>query len=330
MKENKENKIPKKKKRVAVLMGGPSHEHEVSIKSGNKVVENLHKGKYEVTPVLISKTGSWAFEPKHLAENSDVVFIALHGNYGEDGMAQSMLEAEGIQYTGSGTLASALAMNKFLSGEVFRRNGLAVPLSFLVDKKEWTNNREDVFARIKNYLSFPFVVKPNNQGSSVGVHVVRNWGELTDALYDAFSVSKSVLMQTFIKGVEVSCGVLDFGWQGSEYALLPTEIIPRSSSFFNFDSKYVEGGSEEITPARFQEHVLRDIQRTAIMAHKSVGAKVFSRTDMIVDSRGVIFVLEVNTIPGLTENSLLPKAALASGISFEDLLDRIIEAASKQ
>lgn len=308
-------------------MGGPSREHSVSLRSGNKVIEHLHKDKYEVMPVLISQNGHWEHEPKHLAENADVVFIAMHGNYGEDGTVQSILDAEGIPYTGSSAPASALAMNKFVSGEVFRHHGLAVPLSFFVHKKEWHNDRAAVFARMKHYLSFPFVVKPNNQGSSVGVHVVRNWDEFMTAMYDVFSIADSVVVQTYIHGIEVSCGVLDFGWTGSEYALLPTEIVPRSGHFFNFDAKYAEGGSEEITPARVPEYLLREIQRTAVAAHKAVGAHGFSRTDMIVDAQGIIFVLEINTIPGLTEQSLLPKAALESGISFEDLLDRIILAA---
>lgn len=325
--ERKEEKSKKPKKRVAVLMGGPSREHSVSLKSGNKVVAHLHKDKYEVTPVLISQNGHWEHEPSHLAENADVVFIAMHGEYGEDGTAQSMLDAAGIPYTGSGAATSALAMNKFVSGEIFRHHGLAVPLSFFVSKRDWRDDRTATFARMKHYLSFPFVVKANDQGSSVGVHVVRNWDEFMSAMYDVFSITDSAVIQAFIQGREVSCGVLDFGWAGSEYALLPTEIVPHSGHFFNFDSKYAEGGSEEITPARVPDYVLREIQRTALAVHKAVGARGFSRADMIVDSQGIIFVLEINTIPGLTEQSLLPKAAAESGITFEDLLDRIILAA---
>ena len=320
-------KSKKPKKRVAVLMGGPSHEHEVSLKSGKKVAEHLHKEKYEATPFLISKSGDWEREPHHLAKDTDVAFIAMHGTYGEDGMVQAILEAAGIPYTGSSAPVSALAMNKFLSGEHFRRHGLAVPLSFFVGKRDWRENRETIFARMKYYLSFPIVVKPNDRGSSVGVYVARTWDEFMEAMYRVFTVSESAVIQTFIQGMEVSCGVLDFGWAGSEYALMPTEIIPHSSHFFDFESKYDENGSDEITPARVQDHVLRNIQRTAIAAHKAIGAKGFSRTDMIVDSKGMIFVLEINTIPGLTEQSLLPKAALASGISFQELLDRIVTAA---
>lgn len=320
-------KSKKPKKRVAVLMGGPSREHSVSLRSGNKVIEHLHKEKYEVVPVLISANGHWEREPENLADIADVAFIAMHGKYGEDGTVQSVLDAVGIPYTGSNAPASALAMNKFVSGELFRRNGLAVPLSFYVTLQEWKFEREAMFSKLKHYLSFPFVVKANDQGSSVGVHIVRNWDEFMTAMYDAFTLSRAVIIQTFIRGREVSCGVLDFGWEGSEYALLPTEIIPRASHFFNFDSKYAEGGSEEITPARVPDYLLREIQHTAIVAHRAVGASGFSRTDMIIDERGIIFVLEINTIPGLTEQSLLPKAAAESGIVFEDLLDRIILAA---
>ncbi len=318
---------PKTKKRVSVLMGGPSREHEVSLKSGKKVVAYLHKEKYDVCPILISKEGHWEREPHVLANDTDVVFVALHGAYGEDGTVQSMLDEVGIPYTGSSAPVSALAMNKFLSGELFRRKGLAIPLSFLVGKKAWRDERDAVFARMKHYLSFPFVVKPNNSGSSIGVHMVRNWDEFMSAMYDAFSISDHAVIQTYIQGTEVTCGVLDYGWLGSEYALMPTEILPASSNFFDYGAKYDAEGSREITPARFQDHVLRAIQRVALEAHRAIGASGFSRTDMIVDSRGTIFVLEINTIPGLTEESLLPKAAEVSGISYQELLDRIIAAA---
>lgn len=318
---------PKTKKRVSVLMGGPSHEHEVSLRSGKKVAKHLHKEKYDVRPILISKEGHWEYEPHILANDTDVAFIALHGAYGEDGTVQLMLDAAGIPYTGSSAPVSALAMNKFLSGELFRRRGLAIPLSFLVGKKEWKSERDLVFARMKHYLSFPFVVKPNNSGSSIGVHIVRNWDEFMAAMYDVFSISDNAVVQTYIQGTEVTCGVLDYGWPGSEYALMPTEILPASSDFFDYGAKYDAEGSKEITPARFQDHVLRAIQRVALEAHRAIGASGFSRTDMIVDSRGTIFVLEINTIPGLTEESLLPKAAEVSGISYQELLDRIITAA---
>ena len=316
-----------KKKKVKVLMGGPSSEHEVSLKSGQKVVENLHPDFYDAEPIFISKKGVWEREPEVLRDEADVAFIAMHGNYGEDGTVQSILESAGIPYTGSSALTSALAMNKYLAGELFRRKGLAVPLTFHVTKKEWTHDRDAVVGRLKHYLSFPIVVKPNNQGSSVGVSIVKNWDGFLEAMRKAFTHSREALVQACIQGKEVTCGVLDQGWKGSEYPLLPTEIVPRTSHFFDYDAKYQSGGSDEITPARISDHLLKEVQRTALAAHTSVGAKGATRTDMIIDPHGTIYVLEINTIPGMTEASLLPKAAVASGIPFSELLHRIIQAA---
>ena len=324
------NESYKKKKKVKVLMGGPSSEHEVSLKSGKKVIEHLNPEWYEVQPIIISKEGVWEIPIEVVVQESDVIFIAMHGKYGEDGTVQSLLDEKRIPYTGSNTLSSALAMNKFLAGEMFRRNGLAVPLTFLVGKEEWNNERDEVVSRVKHYLSFPIVVKPNNQGSSVGVHIVRSWDEWLHAMRDAFKISREVLVQAFIKGKEVTCGVLDHGWSEGAYPLLPTEIVPRKSHFFDYNAKYDIEGSEEITPARISDHQLHEVQRVAVTAHKSVGATGFSRTDMIIDEHGTIYVLEINTIPGLTEESLLPKAAMASGIPFSELLDRVIRAALKE
>lgn len=308
-------------------MGGPSSEHEVSLKSAQKVVEHLNAEMYDAEPILISKKGVWEREPEQLRDEADVAFIAMHGSYGEDGTVQSLLDTAGIPYTGSSALTSALAMNKYLAGELFRRKGLAVPLTFHVHKKEWTHEREAVIGRLKHYLSFPIVVKPNNQGSSVGVSIVKDWDGFLEAMRKAFTHSSEALVQACIRGREVTCGVLDQGWKGSEYPLLPTEIVPKSSHFFDFDAKYQEGGSDEITPARISDHLLKEVQRTAMKAHTSIGAKGVTRTDMIIDPQGMVYVLEINTIPGMTEASLLPKAAATSGIPFPELLHRIIQAA---
>jgi D-alanine-D-alanine ligase len=308
-------------------MGGPSHEHEVSLKSGKKVAAGLHPEHYEGNTVLIDKKGKWAIHPEDLQDIADVAFIAMHGNYGEDGTIQSMLDEAGIPYTGSNALSSALAMNKFLSGQLFRTHGLVTPLTFLVNKKDWEENPTSAMMPFRQYLTFPIVVKPNNNGSSVGVYIVKNREGFEEAMKNVFAISREALIQAFIRGREVTCGVLDQGWAHSAYPLLPTEIIPRSSHFFDYDAKYTPGASEEQTPARISDTLTKEIQRAAVAAHRIVGAKGFSRTDMIIDPQGNAFVLEINTIPGLTEESLLPKAALATGISFDELLHRIIQAA---
>lgn len=317
-----------KKLRVAVLMGGPSSEHEVSLKSGEMVAKNLNPEHYDVRTVLITKGGDWEIPVQSLKTFTDVAFIALHGPYGEDGTVQDLLEQEGIPYTGTGPLGSALAMNKFLSQRLFREAGLNTPLTFLVTENDWKNKPLSVLNLIHHYLGYPLVVKPNNQGSSVGVTIVKDGNDIPGAFHEAFHLSKEALIQEYISGREVTCGVLDNGLAGSEFALLPTEIIPKVSKFFDYRAKYDSGGSEEITPPKeMADHTIRAIQKIAQIIHRLLGCRGFSRTDMILDKHGRISVLEVNTIPGLTPESLLPKAAIASGISFPVLVSKVTNSA---
>lgn len=306
-------------------MGGPSEEHEVSLKSGGMVAGALDPEKYEVRKVLISKEGEWEILPHHLKSYADVAFIALHGPYGEDGTVQDILSQAAIPYHGTGPLESAFAMNKFLSLQLFQDAGFTVPLSFLITESDWQNGPSGVLRQIQHHLGFPFVVKPNNNGSSYGITIVKDKDDISPAFNEAFNVSREVLIQEYVQGREVTCGVLDHGWAGSEVALLPTEIIPRVSHFFDYKAKYDKGGSDEITPPEgMPEHTIRAIQKTAREIHRLAGCKGISRVDMILNNRGQIFVLEVNTLPGLTPESLLPKAVEASGISFSALLDRLI------
>lgn len=317
-----------KKLRVAVLMGGPSQEHEVSLKSGEQVLKHLDSERYEKIRVLIAKTGEWEIPPNKLRYYADVAFIALHGPYGEDGTVQDVLQSIGLPYTGTGPAESALAMNKFLTLRHLQEAGIKVPLTFLITKSDWQNKPLAVIQKIKHYVGYPLVIKPNNNGSSVGITIVGSEEKLTPAFNEAFHVSPAALIQQFVKGREVTCGVLDSGLKGSEFALLPTEIIPRVSHFFDYRAKYEEGGSDEITPPpKMPEHIIRRIQKLALMAHRLLGCRGFSRTDMILDKRNELYFLETNTIPGLTPQSLLPKAALASGIPFPKLLDKLIQGA---
>lgn len=317
-----------KKLKVAVLMGGPSEEHEVSLKSGEMVANNLDPDQYYVRRVLIDKNGEWEVSPRNLKTYADITFIALHGQYGEDGTVQDVLQQVGIPYTGTGPLESAFAMNKLLSLRHFQDAGFAVPLSYLVTKSDWQDRLLSVLHQIKHYFGYPLVVKPNNSGSSCGITIVKSENSLTAAFNEAFNVSREALIQEYIRGREVTCGVLDHGWPGSEHALLPTEVIPRVSHFFDYKAKYEKGGSDEITPpSEMPEHMIRTIQKTARAIHQLSGCRGFSRVDMILDHENRPVVLEVNTIPGLTPESLLPKAVEASGISFSTMLDRLIHVA---
>ncbi len=315
-----------KKLKVAVLMGGPSREHKVSIKSGENVAVHLDKNKYETKRILIDKNGDWQISPAQLKKHADLAFIALHGAYGEDGFVQDILEREGIPYTGSGVMPSALGMNKFLSLRHFRDGGLNTPQTYLFAKSDWQIDKDIILDSIRYYVGFPAVLKPNCDGSSFGVSIILNLDDATDALNGIFFTGKEAIAQPYVQGREMTCAVIDHGSQGSEFALLPTEIIPKKNNFFDYNSKYETGGAEEITPPpNLTESFTKELRKTAISAHRLIGARSFSRTDMILDKNGNVFVLEINTIPGLTEQSLLPKAALASGLTFSKILDKIIE-----
>lgn len=312
--------------RVAVLMGGPSAEHEVSLASGNAVLANLDPVRYEGFPVVISKAGEWGVPISEVKQKADVAFIALHGTYGEDGTVQAILDSEGIAYTGSSAPVSALAMNKYLSTRIFRHQGYVVPLTFLMHKREWVEKKTRTLGTALKYAHVPAVVKPNSQGSSVGVALVHDARELEAALDDIFTLTNEALIQQYVSGVEVTCGVLDHGWEDTAFPLVPTEIVP-SAHFFDYKSKYESGALRRFTPARLPEPTIKAIQRTAVAAHRAISARGFSRTDMIVDPKGEIFILEINTIPGLSDESLLPEGAAAAGMNFPELINTVIQAA---
>ncbi|MGC9610913.1 MAG: D-alanine--D-alanine ligase [Minisyncoccia bacterium] len=316
-----------KKKRVAVLSGGPSPEHEVSLKSGRNVVKNLDPEKYEVGEIVISKSGEWPISPEEFKKKFDTAFIAMHGAYGEDGTVQRMLDEIKMPYTGSGASASALGMNKWLSLRLFQDAGLLIPPTIHLHKRAWLEDRNDVLKKIKHSFTKPWVIKPNAGGSSFGVEIVKNENDLSRALEFAFKESKEIIIQEFIAGREFTCGVLDGGLPRSAFALPPTEIVPIGSPFFDYKAKYEPAGALEITPARLPDSYLQAIKRAAILAHKVVGCRGFSRTDFILGKNRKLYVLEINTIPGLTENSLVPKATVAFGMPFRKFLEILIEGA---
>lgn len=341
--------------RVAVLMGGPSPEYQVSLDSGVQVCINLDPKKYSVKPVIISKDGRWQIpsgyyskpikeagaeelikklDPETPAfplgsalsrlveEEVDVAFIIIHGPYGEDGTLQGCLEVAKILYTGSGVLGSALAIDKAKSLEIFSFHKIPVPKFIHLTKKEFTRNKETIGSKIKNSFGFPVVVKPTCQGSTVGISIVEKETELFDAVKLAFSYGNEILFEEFIKGIELTCGVLESVKEGI-IPLPVTEIVPKVSTFFTFEAKYKKGGAEEITPARLDQKTTKLVQELAVKAHQVLRCEGFSRTDFILKN-GTPYALETNTLPGMTQTSLLPQGAKAAGISFSQLLDRII------
>jgi len=346
-------------------MGGPSSEHEVSLMTGKNVLENLDKRKYKPIPIFITKEGTWIrdekeLKPKEALYDIDIVFNALHGEYGEDGTVQAILDYLKIPYTGSGVFASRLGMNKALSRSIFKEYGLTVPRFILLNKENWIYNSDNLSDFIQSKIGMPFVVKPNNLGSSVGVSIVDRKENINFALSLAFEKANEVIIEEYIKGIEITCGVLEDRKFSNEKesdslkflkALPVTQIIPPEGRFFDYEVKY-NGTTQEITPALIDKRIYKQAQEIAKIAHYALRCKGYSRTDMIIKlwdngsekldveekalsvqtsnfmpQTSSIYVLEINTLPGLTKESLLPKAAQVAGLSFSQLLDKIIQSA---
>jgi len=315
--------------KIAIIMGGPSAEREVSLNTGKNIFENLDKNKYEPVTIEILQDGKWQKGGKLLSieealKNIDIVFNAMHGEFGEDGTVQGLFESLKIPYTGSGVLASALGMNKFISRLIFREYGLKTPNSFFIDSTDKDEITEKINQAIKTF-GLPIVIKPNNRGSSVGITLLKDRRDIKNAIDNVLKYDNQILIEKFIKGREMTCGVLELK-DGNLIALPVTEIIPKDKyDFFDYNAKYLNGASDEITPANLSLHLSKEIQENAILAHKALGCKGYSRADFIISVNNQVYILEINTLPGMTKNSLMPKAAEAAGIEFKELLDIIIE-----
>ncbi len=346
--------MSKQKLRIGVLMGGPSAEREISLITGRAVTENLDNQKYEIIPIEMSKDGkmillnsgdlkSIKYGDKKQQESFsittsqdnynlsatklDLIFIALHGTYGEDGCLQGLLECLNVPYTGSRVLASALAMNKAKTAEIYRAHGLLTPDFIDFQKIEWLKDKKQLIKEIIKKIGFPVVIKPVDQGSAVGVSIVNTEKEMVKIIESTFKNFSYLMAQKFVKGKEATCGVLEKN--GIPFALPPTRIIANKGKFYDYKSKYDEGGSTHICPADFSPTVNKKLQVIAVKAHQVLGCRGMSRTDIFVADDGNFYVIETNTIPGMTAVSLLPEAAGKMGISFNKMLDLIIEASLK-
>jgi D-alanine-D-alanine ligase len=305
-----------KKLRVALLCGGLSNEREISLKSGEEVKKALDPGRYEIQ-VYDLREGLAPLVAD--ASKIDVALIILHGRYGEDGTVQGLLELLKIPYQGSGVLGSALAMNKILSKAIYRLEGLPVARDRTVRKGEALDWEE-----VSEELGTPVVVKPNQEGSSIGVRFAHNIDELKTFVTEAFRLDQELILEEYIKGREITGAVLG---NDPPQALPLVEIIPSEDyEFFDYEAKYKEKATREVCPAPLSETVTAKAQEYALRAHKALKLKGYSRTDMIVKGEEV-YVLETNTIPGMTRTSLFPLAAKAAGLEFGALLDRLIELA---
>jgi D-alanine-D-alanine ligase len=305
-----------KKMRVALIAGGKSSEREVSLKSGEQVYQALNKDKYDIR----------RYDPLNDLERLvreapelDVALIIMHGRGGEDGTLQGMLDLLEVPYQGSGVLGSALGMNKELSKILYLQAGLKVPHALVFTQKDAPSA-----PNIEEVLGLPAVIKPVNEGSSIGITIARSRKELEEGLAAAFKYDYRVVVEEFIEGTEVTGGVLG----NAELQALPlVEIVPSTSyPFFSYEAKYLPGATTEICPARIDAALTQAAQQCALTAHQALGCRGYSRTDMKI-REGEIYVLETNTIPGMTATSLFPQGAKAAGIEFPELLDKLIELA---
>lgn len=340
--------------KILVLMGGDSAERDVSIASGEAVEEALKKTGHKVIPVDTSK--SWQVLPnnhiqylpqgiktappgmqelkpidsdvvlKHFESQDlkdvDVIFLALHGGKGEDGTIQALLDLTGKPYTGSGMLASALAMNKAMSKKIFEREKIRTPQWILWD----SDNSADISQlqkEIKKKFGYPVVVKPNNQGSTIGLTILQKTGDLKEAVNLAGEYSHQILVEEFIPGREITVGILD------DQALPVIEIVPEHG-IYDYECKYTPGKSKYVCPAALSKKQTQEVQEMAVKAFKILGCKGYARVDFRLGQDKKFYCLEVNTLPGMTKTSLVPKAAKAAGIEFPQLVDKIVKLGLKK
>lgn len=299
-----------KTKKIGVLMGGLSAEREVSLKSGGAVHQALLARGYDAVAIDMDRDLAQVL----VREWVDVAFICLHGRYGEDGAVQGLLEVMGIPYTGSGVLASALAMNKIFAKQVFQASGLTVAPYRVLRRGE----RPDLETLV---LPLPVVVKPSQEGSSVGVSIVRDEAQLGPALELAFRYDAEILVEQFVSGREIQVGILE------DRAIGAIEIVPKKE-FYDFEAKYTAGMAEHILPAPLPPELYRRVNDAGEKAHRVLGCCGYSRVDFLVTEAGESYILEVNTLPGMTALSLLPEIAGGAGIGFEDLVERILVTAA--
>ena len=314
---------------VAVLCGGPSSEREVSLASGRNIAKALDKNKYAACIIEIPKDRGEILKlfaaPKTFVD-IDLALIALHGTFGEDGVVQNLLDLRGIAYTGSGPVTSALGMDKVITMTVARASGLRVPEFFTVQKH--SNILENVGMLVRKKFGYPCVVKPNASGSSVGVAIVRRGRDLEKALRNAFAEGDTAIVQRYIKGRELTCGVL--GNAGEDLLALPPIEIVAGNEFFDYNAKYASKKTRELCPAPVRPSVRENVKRASRRIHETLGCDGLTRSDFILAPGGKLYFLEINTIPGMTPASLCPKEAAALGWSFGEFLDKIIALAMEK
>ncbi|KPV56709.1 D-alanine--D-alanine ligase [Paenibacillus sp. A3] len=294
--------------KIGVVMGGISSEREVSLQTGQEMIHHLDRSRYQVVPIVIDQRADLIAQVQQAG--IDLALLALHGQYGEDGTVQGALETLGIPYTGSGVLASSLCMNKQLSKMLLKAVGVHTPAGLC-----W-QGMDQYDPHAMEQLGYPVIVKPNMGGSSIGIQLVHNEKELLPAVREACSLGQAILIEPYIKGTELTCSIVD----GEVLPIIG--IRPAHSEWFDYKAKYEDGGAEEKV-IQLPPVIEQRVREAALASYRLLRCKVYARVDMIL-CQDVPYVLEVNTLPGMTAGSLLPKSAAAAGMTFTQLLDRII------
>jgi D-alanine-D-alanine ligase len=305
-------------RRVAVLKGGRSLERQVSLRSGARVEDALGRLGHEVVPVDV---GADLIARLHAAQ-PDAAFVAMHGRDGEDGTVQELLEILGIPYTGSGVLACSRASDKVLAKHLMLEAGIPTPDFFAFNETAFRElGAADALTAIEERLEFPIVVKPSSQGSALGIRFARSAADVPAAIVAAFSYDSRVLLERHVAGRDLAVSILD------DEPLPVVEAVPRADEFYDFEARYEIGRTDFVCPADLPAGLTEATQELALRTYRLLGCSAFARVDLMLDAAGELTILEANPIPGLTETSLLPQAAEAAGISFDALIERILELA---
>jgi D-alanine-D-alanine ligase len=301
-----------KKKKIGVMMGGLSREREISLKTGKAILRALTERGYTACSIDVDQDVAETLIKKKI----ECAFVALHGRFGEDGTIQGMLELMRIPYTGSGVLSSALAIHKIMSKKIFLHEKIPTPPFEVIQRQDLGKDP------LKNIsLSLPLVVKPAREGSTIGISIVRKEEDLVPSLKEAWKYDEEILVEKFMKGKEITVGILE------DIPLPIIEIVPKSG-FYDYHSKYTKGETQYIIPARIPREKYLYAQEVSLKAFQALGCSGCARVDLMTDENDDSFVIDINTMPGMTETSLLPKAANYAGITFEDLVERILLGAS--
>ncbi|NCF75074.1 MAG: D-alanine--D-alanine ligase [Xanthomonadaceae bacterium] len=334
-----------KKIKVAVIGGGRSNERDVSLRTSQQIAKALPKNKYNVFLIEITKNKKWLFKGEFgkniqkekeyeidiLSDNNflkkkiDVAFIALHGKFGEDGKIQALLDLIGLPYTGSGMLSSALGMSKIKTLEFVAKNKIRIPKHLAIYKDDV---KADFYKNIKKNIKYPCVVKPSESGSSIGISIVKSKNQLSKATDSAFKQDNAIIIEQYIKGRELTCGVMGNTNQTELTSLPIVEIITKDTDFFDYQTKYFSNTVQEICPAKVSPKITKKVQELAKKVHSALWCDGLTRSDFILSDRDKkIYFLEINTIPGQTKASLCPKEAKAIGLKFSDFLEMQIKLA---